>query len=148
MDPISVTGLVIAVVQLAAACLKSSRTFVGPSQHSHKYLHDIISDLYSFNAAIKNLETHLQICEEDQGRLNSLSDLKEPLETSKTSLELIENYIKDPKFMRKHVLGVRFDEKLKGCMRSLKMSRILFEEVLQMDQRSVSSFSDTNVSRT
>lgn len=145
MDPISVAGLAIAVAQVIAACLKSAREYVGPSQHSSKYLQCIISDLFSFNGAIKNLQTELEVCEEDQARLLALDNLKEPLETSKRTLELIQNRLEDLTFVRKHVLGAQFDGKPKNYLRALQMSRTLFHEVLQMDQRLVFLSDDSRV---
>lgn len=147
MDPVSVAGLAIAVAQVTSACLKSSGKLVGPSKHNSKTLLEIMSDLYSFNAAIKNLQTHLEANEEDQGRLNALSILQEPLETSKKALEMIKSRLEDPKFMHKYVLGARFDEKLKGYLGTLKIGRRLFDDVLLMDQRLVFSFGGTSILR-
>lgn len=146
MDPASVAALVIPVAQVTGACLKASRNLVGPSQYRSKGLQEITADLYSFNTAVENLRKHLESCE-DQGRLQELSVLREPLETSKASLSLIQARLKDRGFVRnlvrKHMLGAHFDEKLKGCLRSLKRSRNLLNDVLQTDQRFVSSSSNT-----
>lgn len=150
MDPISVTGLAIAVAQVTSACLKSIRKSAGPSQHSSNDLKDIKSDLYSFNAAISNLKLHLQVHEADDSRLLALSDLERPLKRSNEALKLIKSRLEDVTFVRrvqKQVLGVRFDEKLKGCLRVLKMSSTLFVKVLQIDHMSVSSCGSTGVLR-
>ena len=145
MDPISITGLVIGVGQVTAACLKSSRTYVGPSHHSSKDLQGMSSDLYSFNAAISNLQTHLEIHQEDQVRLDAFEKLKKPLKISEENLNQLRTRLEDATFLKKHLLGIRFDKPLNECLRSLKMSRNLFHDVLQMDQRLV-SWSGTNVS--
>lgn len=143
MDGLNIAGLALAVAQVTAACLKTSRNYVGPSQHSSKHLQELTSNLSSFNEAISNLQTHLEVCAEDQGRLLALANLKEPLEKSMKSVELIKTRLEDPSFVRKHVLGAHFDGKLRSCLKSLKMSRTLFDEVLQMDQRLVSSPAET-----
>lgn len=138
MDPVTIAALAIAVAQVTGACIKCISKFVGPSQHDSQDLEDIKRDLYSFNAAITNLELHLEAHEEDQVRLNALSTLEEPLKVCKESLDLIQTRLKDVTFMRKmrnQVLGVRFDEKLKRSLRTLKMSRTFFDEVLHMDER-------------
>ena len=150
MDPISVAGLAIAVAQVTGACLKASWKIVGPSQHSSKDLQELNTELYSFNAAVGNLQAHLKACEDDPARLHALSGLEEPLRKSKEILELIKPRLEDVTFirkLRKHVLGANFDKRLKSCLRSLKMSRTLFAEVLQMDQRLVPWSGNTSVSR-
>lgn len=145
MDPLSITGVAIAVEQVIAACLKSSRKYVGPSHHSSKDLQEISSDLYSLNAAIANLKTHLEINKEDQVRIEALSKLKEPLEISEQNLNSLRTRLEDATFVKKYLLGVRFDKPLKQCLMSLKLSRTLFHEVLQMDQRLVPSSGYTGV---
>lgn len=140
MDPISIAGLAIAVAQVTGACLKASKKILGPSQHSSKGLEEINLELYAFNAAVRNLQAHLEACDDDPARLHALSGLTEPLRVSMETIGLIKNQLEDATFigkMRKHVLGARFDEKLKGCLRSLKMSRTLFAEVLHIDSRFV-----------
>lgn len=142
MDPVSITGLTIAITQVIAACLKASRKVLGPSQHSSKFLQEINTELYSFNAAVANLETHLKACKDDPTRLHALSGLQEPLKLSERTVELIKIRLEDATFigkLRKHVLGASFDEKLNGYLRSLQMSRTLFSELLEMDSRLVST---------
>ncbi len=138
MDPITLTPLVIGVVQVTGTCLKSISKIVGPSQHSSEGLKDILLELYSFNAAILNLKAHLDLHKEDQDRLHALLELEKPLKRSDEALNLIHNRLQSVTFVRKlqnQVFGSRFDEKLKGSMRSLKVSRALFSEVLLIDQR-------------
>ena len=136
MDPISITGLAIAITQVISACLKASRKVLGPSQHNSKLLQEINTELYSFNAAVANLETHLKACDDDPTRLHALSGLQEPLRLSERTVVLIKARLEDATFigrLRKHVLGASFDEKLNGYLRSLQMSRTLFAEVLHID---------------
>ena len=139
MDPLSVTAFVISVVQLTGACLKISGKFLGSSQHTPKGLEELNVYLYSFNAAVSNLQTHLDVCEEDQARLHALSSIQKPLERSMDSLTLIKTRLEDTAIMGKYLRGVAFDKKLKECLDSLDTARKLFDRVLQLDNRSVLS---------
>ncbi len=141
MDPISITGiaaLALPVAQATVSCLLALSKFVGPSQHTPKQLKEVLEDLYSFNAAIGNLQVNLEAHKEDQARLNALSGLREPLERSKIALDLIQSWLENKTFASKaksKVTGVRFDKNLKGCMESLKRSRALFSDMLLIDER-------------
>ena len=139
MDPLSITALVISVVQLTGACLKSSGKFLGSSKHNPKGLQELTVYLYSFNAAVSNLQTHLDVCEEDQARLHALSSIQKPLEKSMESLTLIKTRLEDTKTVGKYLRGVAFDKKLGECLESLDTARKLFDQVLQLDNRSVFS---------
>lgn len=112
---------------------------MGPSQHSSKNLREIIANLYSFNGAITNLQSHLVIFEEDQARLQELAKLQEPLKTSMESLDFIKQWLEDASLVHKYLLGGRFDKKVENCMRSLNRGRDLLQEVIQSDNRSVYS---------
>ena len=142
MDPASVAGLIIAIVQLTGTCVKSINSFVGPSQHHSQRLKDITSDVWDFQGAVTNLQTFLESSEENQARLDTLPFLQHPLETCKDSLQLIKTRLEDETFVGKYLLGSSFDKKLKDCLRSLKMGRTLFHNVLLLDNRSVFSSGD------
>ena len=149
MDPVALTGLVIAAIALTGTCLKASKKFTekfaGPSQHNSKDLRDIVSDLHSFEVAFINLQKHVQACEEDQARLQELSNLEVPLQNSMRSLEIIKTQLEDTTFVGKYLRGVGFDNELKSSLRSLKTGRRLFQDVIQMDNRLVSSSGNTAV---
>ena len=147
MELVGIASLVIAVGQVTGVCLKSATKIVETSQNSSRYLKDIVSDLYSFNAAIANLREHLVSCEEDQARLNALSSLEGPLTTSEENLKMIKSQLEDTTFVRKYLFGVGLDKKMKDCLRSLKTGRNLFHDVLDMDERSVCSSGDLRSSR-
>jgi len=138
MDPVSVISLaasIVAVVQLTGLCLKLSGKLLGPSKHSSKDLQVISANLYSFNGALRNLQTHFEICEEDEGRLMALAELREPLRDCEKALKTVEEHLQGVKSIGKAISGVRFDSKLKTCMSSLEHSRALFNEALQADQK-------------
>ena len=142
MELVGVASLVIAVGQVTGACLKSATKTVGISQHSSEYLKGIVSELYSFSAAIANLREHLALCEEDQARLNALSSLEGPLTASRENLEMIKSQLEDTTLLRSYLFGAGFDKKMKDCLRSLRTGRVLFHDVLDMDERSVYSSGD------
>ncbi len=110
MDPVSVISLaasIVAVVQLTGLCLKLSG----------------------------KLQTHFEICEEDEGRLMALAELREPLRDCEKALKSVSERLQGVKSIGKAISGVRFDSKLKTCMSSLEHSRALFNEALQADQK-------------
>ena len=145
MDPASIVGLVAAVVQLTGTCLKTCGKFLGPSKQTPKDLQEVTKILYSFHAAVINLRTHLDTCEEDQARLNSLSSLHESLEKSMKSIGLIKARLEDTSLVGKLLLGVAFDKKLKECLKSLKTAKTLYKNVIHMDNRLVYSVANAAI---
>lgn len=135
MDPVSLTASIIAILQVTGICLKYTNKFVGPSKHNSADLQSLLSTLYAFNGSVKNLQTHLEICEEDQARLAALSYIEKPLADCKDVLGLLEERLKSTSFVAKHVVGVRFDARLRRFLSCLEHSRALFNETLQGDQR-------------
>lgn len=142
MDPASIAGLVITIVEVTGTCLMSISNYLGPSPHRPEYLRDITSDLYSFHATIRNLQMHLDVYEADQTRLDALSVLQRPLEMSRDSLQLIKSRLEDATFFGEGSLGPGFDRKLKDCLKCLKIGWTLFHDVLHMDGRSVLTTGD------
>ncbi len=51
---------VVAVAQLAGACLRLTRKWIGPSDHDSAELTHIRTSLYAFNGALKNFQTCLE----------------------------------------------------------------------------------------
>lgn len=135
MDGLSVAASIIAVVQLTGTCLKLGTKFLGPSQHSPASLGAISQSLYSFNGTIRNLQTHYEINEEDQARLNALSHLAEPLKRCEESLRMISERLETMNFMGQYVVGKLFDRKLKRSLHVLEEARKLFELALHSDQQ-------------
>lgn len=93
---------------------------LGPSEHSITSLKDISSTLYGFHGAIRNLQTHLQINEEDQGRLDTLNYLDRPLANCKETLELLEKRLKSTTFLGQPIVSNLFDKKLKSVLETQK----------------------------
>ena len=135
MDGLSLAASVVAIIQLTGICLRLSSKILGPSKNSSKDLQNLSSTLYAFNGSIKNLQTHLEICEEDEARLSALEYLSRPLTDCTKALTLLENYLKNPSLLGRHIIGARFDSKMEKCLSALDHSRTLFTELLLEDQQ-------------
>lgn len=143
MDPLSALGVaasVISVVGMTASCLKlcSKIMGLGPSQHTSDDLKSISDMLYQFNGSIKNLQTHLELCEEDQARLSALKELKTPLADCEVALKVLQDHLKGPRLGR-YLVGAGFDSKIKRSLNALEHSRALFVETLRADQQTIVS---------
>lgn len=132
MEVLTIAASIIGVVQLTGTCLKLCNRFLGPSKHS---LEEISATLYGFHGAIRNLQTHLEINEEDQTRLDALNYLDRPLANCKEALELLEKRLKNTSFLGQYVVGNLFDKRLKGVLDTLKNSKSVFELTLHADQQ-------------
>ena len=135
MDGLSLAASVIAVIQLAGSCLKLSRKYLGPSELGSSDLSLMIIALYGFNGAVKSFQTHLEIYEDDEVRLSSLKYLKPVLEQCEKALQTIEHFMGKSGFIGKHVIGPRFDYKLKASLKALDEAKELFMLALHADQR-------------
>lgn len=133
MDGLSVAASIIAVIQLTGTCLKLGKKLFGPSQHSSASLNAISQSLYSFNGTIRNLQTHYEINEEDQARLDALSCLAEPLERCKEALGIISERLETTDFFTQYIVGKSFDKKLEKSLHILEEARKLFELTLRSD---------------
>ena len=129
MDPVSITALASGIAELTVSCLKTCKKSLGPSQENDRELRELNSNLYSFNAAVKNLQTHLNVFEEDQARLQELSYNEEPLKRSQESLEHIEARLKNPTLVGKYLRGVGIDKKWTECLSSSNAAKILFDDL-------------------
>jgi hypothetical protein len=135
MDGLSLAASVIAVIQLAGSCLKLSRKFLGPSEFGASDLNSMATALYGFSGAVKSFQTHLEIYEDDEARLGSLEYLKPVLKQCEEALHIIEDFVGKSSFIGKHVIGPRFDYKLKGSLKALDRAKELFMLALHADQR-------------
>src|SRR2546423_9846785 len=133
MEGLGVAASVIAVVQLTLLTLKLAHKHmgVGLSRFDNAELQSISRALYAFNGMIQTLQTHLLINEEDEARLQTLNHLTEPLSRSKEALELLSSRLENPK----HIVGERFDRKLKKALSVIDDARKLIELALLSDQQ-------------
>jgi hypothetical protein len=135
MDGLSLAAGIIAVIQLAGSCLKLSRKVLGPSEFGSSDLNSMTTALYGFNGAVKSFQTHLEIYEDDEARLSSLQYLKPVLKQCEEALHIMEDFVGKSSFIGKHVIGPRFDYKLKASLKALEGAKELFMLVLHADQR-------------
>lgn len=135
MDGLSLAASVIAVIQLTGSCLKLSKKFLGPSEFGSSDLTSMTTALYGFNGAVKSFQTHLEIYEDDEARLSSLAYLKPVLKRCEEALRTIEDFVGKSSFIGKHVIGPRFDHKLKTSLKALDGAKELFVLALHADQR-------------
>jgi hypothetical protein len=134
MDGLSLAASIIAVIQLTGSCLKLSRKFLGPSEFGSSNLASMENALYGFNGAVKSFQTHLEIYEDDEARLSSLEYLKPVLKQCEEALHIIEDFVGKSGFIGKHVVGPRFDHKLKTSLKALNEAKELFMLALHADQ--------------
>jgi hypothetical protein len=135
MDGLSVAASVAGIVQLTGICLKLARKWIGPSVFSSCDLKSMEAALYEFNGVMKTFQTHLEIHEDDEARLNSLEYLKPALEQCGVALEIIRAFVEGCGFIGKHVIGPKFDKKFKDSLKALDRAKELFMLALQADQQ-------------
>lgn len=137
MDGLSLAASIIAVIQLAGSCLELSRKLFGPSKFLSFDLATITSALYEFNGAMKTFQTHMEIYEDDEARLSSLENLKPALIRCEGALGVIKDFMNGSGFVGKHLIGPKFDRKLKASLKALDSAKELFMLALHADQQSV-----------
>lgn len=134
MDGLSLAASVIAVIQLAGSCLKLSRKFLGPSEFGSSDLTSMTIALYGFNGAVKSFQTLLEVYEDDEARLSSLEYLKPALKQCEKVLHIIKDVVEKSNFIEKHLIGPKFDRKLKTSLKALDGAKELFMLALHADQ--------------
>jgi hypothetical protein len=135
MDGLSLAASVIAVIQITGSCLKLSRKWLGPSEFSTSDLTALTTALYEFNGVIKTFQTHLEIHEDDEARLSNLEYLRPALGRCEEVLNIIKDFMERSGFVGKHLVGPRFDRKLKGALKALDGAKELFMIALHADQQ-------------
>jgi hypothetical protein len=135
MDGLSLAASVVAVIQLAGSCLRLSRKWIGPSEFGSTDLIGITTALYGFNGAMKTFQTHLEIHEDDEALLGSLEYLKPALERCKEALDITKDFMENSGFIGKHLIGPKFDRKLKTSLKALDGAKELFMLALHGDQQ-------------
>jgi hypothetical protein len=82
---------------------------------------------------VKSFQTHLKIYEDDKARLSSLEYLKPVLKQYEEALYIIEDFVGKSSFIRKHVIGPRFNYKLKTLLKALDRAKEVFILALHAD---------------
>jgi hypothetical protein len=135
MDPLSFTASIIAVVQLAGSCLALSRKYIGPSEFRSADLAAVETTLVTFTEAIETFQRQLTAQETDETRLNSLTYLSPALGRCKEALDIIKDFMIKSSFIGKHVVGPKFDRKLKASLKALEAAKQLFGFALHADHQ-------------
>jgi hypothetical protein len=135
MDPMSITGTILAIVHLTDICLEKGNQHLGPSRHTPATLLSLTQELYCFYGAIQSLKTNITINEHDTIRLTSLECLEGPLSDCKFALCLVEKRLNTDTFCQRKLIGKHCDKNLDDAVNVLRKGRGLFEAVLLADQR-------------
>lgn len=137
MDGLSLAASVIAVVQLAGSCLKLSEKWLGPSEFGSSDLSAVKSTLLGFSEAVTKFHGKINAQEKDNSRLGSLEYFPQVLERCVKALELVQSFMENSSFIGKHVIGPRFDSKLKASLKALEAAKELFAFALHADNQYV-----------
>lgn len=135
MSGLNLSANIISITDLTGTVLKICAKHIGPSNHTSKQLSEIRSLLYGLHGTTKNLQTCIDISEEDEARLESFRHLQEPLQRCDEALRLLCERLRDKSLFNKYVMGTRFDKEFEDCMRVLGQARDLLDLALQCDQR-------------
>ncbi|KAK1756823.1 hypothetical protein QBC47DRAFT_377737 [Echria macrotheca] len=137
MDPLSLSASVIAILQLAGSCLSLSRKWLGPSEFGSTSLAAIKTTLLGFTGAMNAFQTHLKAHGHDEARLKSLEYLSPALARCQESLDVIRDFLDNSSFIGRHVIGPRFDRKLKPALRAVEAAKELFGFALHADHQTI-----------
>jgi hypothetical protein len=135
MDPVSALGLaasVIAVIQLTGALIKPATSSLGPSENDEKELNKLLTTMTGFQVAYNNLEHYLK---SNPGTTEALvTAIQQPIQDCKTILSELKLRLATMTFVRKHIIGKKWDKGFKRLVQRLDDARQLFDVILQGDQ--------------
>jgi len=135
MDPVSALGLaasIIAVLQLTGALMKPATSSLGPSENDEKELKRLFITMTGFQIAYNNLERYL---ESKPGTADTLvAALQQPIHECKAVLAELKLRLSNMTFVRKHIIGRKWDKEFERLVKRLDDARKLFDVVLQGDQ--------------
>jgi hypothetical protein len=135
MDPITAIGLaasIIAVIQLTGALIAPVTSSLGPSENDERELKNLLSTITGFQTAYNNLKHYLK---SNPGQAESLAiAIKLPIENCKAVLLELNLRLSRMTFVRKHIIGRRWDKSFQSLVKRLDDARNLFEVILQGDQ--------------
>jgi hypothetical protein len=134
-DGLSIAAGVIAVLQLAGSCLTLSRKWLGPSEFGSTDLVAVQTTLLGFTEAMKTFQMHLKAHGHDEARLKSLEYLSPALERCKEALDVVRDFVENSSFIGRHIIGPRFDRKLKPSLKALEAAKELFRLALHADHQ-------------
>jgi hypothetical protein len=135
MDPVSALGLaasVIAVIQLTGALIKPVTSSLGPSENDEKELKRLLATVTGFQIAYNNLEQYLKSNPVTTEIL--LKAIQQPIRECKEALSELKLRLSTMTFVRKHLIGRKWDNGFQRLRKCLNDAKQLFDVVLQGDQ--------------
>jgi len=135
MDPVSALGLaasIIAVMQLAGALIKPATSSLGPSENDEKELNKLSTTMTGFQIAYNNLEMYLKSDPDTAETL--VKQIQQPIQECKAVLSELKLRLSTMTFVRKHIVGKKWDKGFKNILKRLDDARQLFDVILQGDQ--------------
>lgn len=135
MDPVTAIGLaasIIAVIQLTGALIKPATLSLGPSENDEKELKRLLNTMTGFQTAYNNLD---QFLKSNTGAAETLAtSIQNPIEDCKVVLIELKIRLANMTFVRKHIIGRKWDKGYKRLVKRLDDARQLFDVILQGDQ--------------
>jgi hypothetical protein len=135
MDPVSALGLaasIIAVIQLTGALMKPATSSLGPSENDAKELKRLLSVMTGFQTAYSSLEQYLK-SKPGEGK-NLANAIELPIQDCKAVLVELKLRLANMTFVRKHIIGKKWDKGFQRLVKRLEDARQLFDVILQGDQ--------------
>ena len=132
MDPITVLGVTASLI----ACLQLTGTLVKrfePSDHSKPNLYRILQTIQGFQDTCNDLKSRLNAHPENEARLSTYQHLDEPLRLCREALKFLHKRLDGLNFIDQHIVGNRWDSKLKKCLQRLDETKDLLKLALCRD---------------
>jgi len=134
MDPVTAIGLaasIIAVLQLTSALIKPATSSLGPSENDEIELKRLLTTMTGFQTAYNNLERYLK---SNPGAAETLATaIQRPIEECKAVLAELKLRLASMTFVRKHIIGRKWDKSFNRLVKRLDDARQLFDVILQGD---------------
>lgn len=135
MDPVTAIGLaasIIAVLQLTGALIKPAASSLGPSENDTRELERLLTTMTAFQTAYTNLEKYLK---GTPGAAETLATtIQQPIQECKAVLAELKLRLTSMTFVRKHIIGKKWDKSFNRLVKRLDDARQLFDVILQGDQ--------------
>jgi hypothetical protein len=135
MDPVTATGLaasIIAVIQLTGALIKPVTSSLGPSESDQKELERLLTTMKAFQVSYNNLEDFLK-ANPGQGGTLAIA-IQQPIAECKAILAELKLQLSRMTFVRKHIIGKKWDKSFHRLVKRLDDARHVFDIILQGDQ--------------
>ena len=135
MDPISALGLaasIIAVLQLTSALIAPATSSLGPSENDQKELNRLLTTMTGFKIAYINLEQYLKSKPGEAATL--VTAIQQPIQECKEVLTQLRLRLSNMTFVRKHIIGKKWDKEFQCLVKRLDDARKLFDVILKGDQ--------------